>query len=109
MTRVQVGMRVQIMENPGEIHGYRTATPAVSRPHLGQVGTVTEFDGFSPRIELDNGAVLYGYECWWGVADNQAHASCQECGKPVDPDGNLLPFVHDTCALPGEDYEDPGY
>lgn len=62
-----IGTRVMIVEDPGSIGGLETATPEVSKPKLGRMGTITEYvhNGLSPKIELDDGSVLYGYECWW--------------------------------------------
>ena len=41
-------------------------TPAISKPHIGKEG-LAEVDpaGFGVRITLDDGTVIYGYECWW--------------------------------------------
>ena len=51
--------------------GFVCRTPEVSRPHIGKHGLAEEIAdpdslfGFTIRITLDDGAVLYGYECWW--------------------------------------------
>lgn len=39
-------------------------TPEVSKPKLGRTGTAHK-EGHTVRIELDDGGVLMGYECWW--------------------------------------------
>lgn len=43
-------------------------TPAISRPHVGKVGIAERVivEGYDTvRLTLDDGTVLYGYECWW--------------------------------------------
>lgn len=37
---------------------------AGSIPHLGKEG-LAEKDDWMVRITLDDGHVIYGYECWW--------------------------------------------
>lgn len=44
--------------------GLVAATPESSRPHVGKEGLAERVDGLV-RITLDDGAVLWGYECWW--------------------------------------------
>lgn len=43
---------------------YTAATPVDSRPHVGKKG-YAERDPQGIKIILDDGTVLYGYECWW--------------------------------------------
>lgn len=49
--------------------GVMGATPDVSKPHIGKEGLAELVDGLmgpdTVRITLDDGSVLYGYECWW--------------------------------------------
>lgn len=73
-----VGTRVRIEEDPGEWMGIKTATPKESKPHLGRTGTIVEYEHLpgdtslgSPKIELDDGAILWGYECWWSRLDDE--------------------------------------
>ena len=40
-------------------------TPDVSRPHIGKQGLAEKVDGSSVKITLDDGTIIYGYECWW--------------------------------------------
>ena len=41
-------------------------TPDISKPHIGKQGLAENMeDGLGVRIALDDGTVLYGYECWW--------------------------------------------
>lgn len=50
-------------------------TPEVSVPHIGKEGwAAMEFDGPLDNtgqvvITLDDGTVLFGYECWWVPLD----------------------------------------
>jgi len=40
------------------------AAPKVSVPYIGAEGNA-DYDGGVVKITLDNGAILYGYQCWW--------------------------------------------
>lgn len=53
-------------------------TPEISKPHVGKLGVAerTVVGGYDTvRLTLDDGTVLYGYECWWepvkGAAANE--------------------------------------
>lgn len=51
--------------------GIVAMTPAPSKPHIGKKGVAEEVDGVV-RITLDDGTVLYGWECWWKpIADRR--------------------------------------
>ena len=39
-------------------------TPEESKPHIGKEG-LAEKTGKDVRITLDDGTVIFGYECWW--------------------------------------------
>ena len=39
-------------------------TPDDSKPYIGKKGLAEMFDG-QVKITLDDGNILYGYECWW--------------------------------------------
>jgi hypothetical protein len=39
-------------------------TPKISKPHIGKEGLAELVDD-NIRITLDDGNVLWGYECWW--------------------------------------------
>ena len=46
--------------------GIITKTPDASKPHIGKTGLAEDIPGrCSPRITLDDGTILWGYECWW--------------------------------------------
>ena len=49
---------------PGLIPGLMGRTPDESKPHIGKVG-LAELIGDDVRITLDDGPVIWGYECWW--------------------------------------------
>ena len=59
-------MRCKIVEIPdGSImNGLIINTPKVSKPHIGKYGLAEEVDN-SVKITLDDGNILYGYQCWW--------------------------------------------
>ncbi len=40
-------------------------TPEVSKPHVGKEGLAEQIDELTIRITLDDGNIIYGYECWW--------------------------------------------
>ena len=39
-------------------------TPPKSKPHVGKEGLAEKENGVV-KITLDDGVILYGYECWW--------------------------------------------
>jgi hypothetical protein len=39
--------------------------PPKTRPHLGKTGKASLLKNGYVKIKLDDGTVLYGYECWW--------------------------------------------
>lgn len=45
-------------------HALALRTPDESRAHIGKMGTAERKRG-NVRITLDDGTVLWGYECWW--------------------------------------------
>ncbi len=47
------------------VGGYKAVTPEASKPYVGVKGTAYRTGPLSVRIELDNGHVLYGSQCWW--------------------------------------------
>jgi hypothetical protein len=63
-----VGTRVRIVDPKGRrLAGTDliAKAPADSVPHLGKEGEIVGYNGRSPKILLDDGSVLFGYECWW--------------------------------------------
>lgn len=60
---VNVGDRVLAIRNAGDgkayIYGYGTYDGEHKPPG---------FPIENPRIKLDNGNFIYGYQCWWGSA-----------------------------------------
>jgi len=60
------GMKKKIDHRTFELN-----TPDVSKPHIGKEG-LAEKDpaGFGVRISLDDGTIIYGYECWWTPIDS---------------------------------------
>lgn len=59
-------IRCKIVDVAGEplAPGIVAATPEISRAHIGKLGYAHEEDG-GIKIELDDGTVLYGSQCWW--------------------------------------------
>ena len=40
-------------------------TPEKSKSHIGKHGLAESEDGWTVKITLDDGNIIYGYECWW--------------------------------------------
>lgn len=59
--------RCQIVDVTGQevFPGVMGKTPDVSREHVGKYGTAEMTGECYVKITLDDGNVLYGYECWW--------------------------------------------
>lgn len=65
-TNLEAGtLRVRIINVDGETYnGMRLATPGVSLPHIGKEG-IASWTGDNLIITLDDGHILFGFECWW--------------------------------------------
>lgn len=66
--------RCEIIDVTGHevLPGIEGMTPEESKPHIGKQGLAEEING-NVRITLDDGEVIFGYECWWkpvGVWEN---------------------------------------
>lgn len=46
-------------------------TPKASKPHVGKRGTAELQSDGNVKITLDDGEVIYGYECWWIPIDDE--------------------------------------
>jgi hypothetical protein len=59
-------IRCEIVDVEGQDlgHGMVARTPEISRPHIGKLGYAHRVED-TYRIELDDGTVLWGYQCWW--------------------------------------------
>jgi hypothetical protein len=49
-------------------------TPDVSKPHIGKHGLAI-IEDYKVTINLDDGNVIYGYECWWMPEDEWEEAN----------------------------------
>lgn len=69
--------RVKIVSVAGQevFPGLIGADPQPAQENMDQLGWMEdtpcpELGGrLNPRIELDNGEVIWGYQCWWDYAD----------------------------------------
>ena len=63
---IEYPIRCKIIDVTGqEYHpGLKMRTPDKSKPYIGKEG-VAEKIGDYVRITLDDGHIIYGYECWW--------------------------------------------
>jgi len=52
--------------------GIEGRTPDMSKSHIGKEGIAEKLDEWTVRITLDDGAILYGYECWWTPLPNKS-------------------------------------
>lgn len=43
----------------------KLVTPEASKPHVGKHGLAELTEDMNVKITLDDGNILYGYECWW--------------------------------------------
>ena len=46
-------------------------TPEISKPHIGKKGVASKDEHGRVIIQLDDGNIIYGYECWWKPIDDQ--------------------------------------
>ena len=49
-------------------------TPDVSKPHVGKFGLAEQMDNGLVRITLDDGAVIWGHQCWWVPVEDTDNA-----------------------------------
>lgn len=63
---IQYPTRCKIIDVTGMevLPGIMGQTPEVSKSHVGKRGLAEEIDD-NVRITLDDGSVIWGYECWW--------------------------------------------
>lgn len=75
-------IRVKIVQAVGieVIPGVVATDPEVSLPHHDKLGWMQESPcealggRNNPRIELDNGEIIWGYQCWWDYAKEAANS-----------------------------------
>jgi len=74
--KVQYPTRCRILDIDGQRLGsyLRARTPAVSKPHIGKIGTAEKPNGGIVKIRLDDGNVVMGWDCWWEPVDEAAEA-----------------------------------
>ena len=74
-------IRCEILDVTGQevFPGFEGRTPDESKPHIGKQGLAEEVED-NVRITLDDGSVLWGYECWWKPLNNnqQIHQTEKE-------------------------------
>ena len=49
----------------GVFYGIKSNTPRISKPHIGKKGVASKDEHGRVIIQLDDGIILHGYECWW--------------------------------------------
>jgi len=72
MLKIKYPTRCKILDVTGiEVFpGIKGSTPDISKPHIGKYGLAEivvhpEQASEQVRITLDDGSVLWGFECWW--------------------------------------------
>lgn len=69
MASVQPGARVGAVQKSDSetvwLYGYGT----YDGDHVPPDGFLFELGIPNPRITLDDGSVVYGFQCWWGAED----------------------------------------
>jgi len=60
-------VRCRIMDVTGQevFPGIIGNTPDISKPHIGKSGLAEKLDDGNVRITLDDGNIIFGYDCWW--------------------------------------------
>lgn len=66
--------RCKIIDVTGEevFPGIIGKTPVESKPHIGKEGLAEKMDDWDVRITLDDGNIIWGYECWWEPLPNKS-------------------------------------
>ena len=64
--QIKYPTRCRIIDVTGKevFPGITGNTPDISKPHISKEG-LAEMIGRNVRITLDDGIILWGYECWW--------------------------------------------
>ena len=60
-------VRCRIMDVTGQevFPGIIGNTPDISKSHIGKSGLAEKLDDGNVRITLDDGGIIFGYDCWW--------------------------------------------
>ncbi len=72
MSRHKVGDRIGAIRNADETHVYMLGFGVYEGEQLppdGEFTTRSLAGVTSPRLRLDDGTVVWGYQCWWGPED----------------------------------------
>lgn len=67
MGEIQYPTRCRIIDVTGQevLPGIEGKTPAISKRHVGKEGLAELMKDENVRITLDDGNIIYGYDCWW--------------------------------------------
>lgn len=62
-----VNIEQELEELKAEYPMIRAENPELpEEPEMDKLRAIIEFTSKNPRIKLDNGKTVWGYECWWG-------------------------------------------
>jgi len=72
--KIKYPTRCKIVEIPNGsiIGGLIVYTPKISKPHIGKYGLAEEINNYV-KITLDDGNIIYGYQCWWIPIEKEAN------------------------------------
>ena len=68
MSEIKYPTRCRIVDVDGMTYGKSNIpirTPDISKSHIGKEGVAELIDELTVKITLDDGNIIYGYECWW--------------------------------------------
>lgn len=66
MPKVEIGSRVMAIQNANENTVYLFGRGVYVGDEIPESGMLHRLEIPNPKIQLDNGSVVYGYQCWWG-------------------------------------------
>jgi hypothetical protein len=61
---IDVDSKPTVLVTADGLQSFVPKTPPKSRPHVGKEGLAEKFSQ-GVRITLDDGTILWGWECWW--------------------------------------------
>lgn len=67
---VKVGERVGAIQKANETSVYLFGYGVYEGNHIPEEGWLHEANIPNPKIVLDDGRSVYGYQCWWGPEDS---------------------------------------
>lgn len=66
MPLMEIGTRVMAIQSANESAVYLFGRGVYVGDHIPESGMLHLLKVPNPKIQLDNGSTVYGYQCWWG-------------------------------------------